>query len=401
VIAGLRGAGMWDVPERFSVSLVHQTIPPGVLREIDAFCRTFDAVTTRADWRAEVLRDAPELARPLRREVCFFSAWDFHLPDDAGADFQLIEFNDNGSGLLYAALLNRCLFELTEREVGPSVEEPPLPAALNARILAAIRHEARSVFGALPQGLFLIVEDADSLAEGRFRDEQRMLCEALRADGLSAEIAALDALAWSGRRLLLGERRVDFVVNRSTDFFLEGEGAAALRAAYVRGDVYVAPNPASFATRSDKALLALLSSGEHDGRLGILPGERALLDRHVPETWRVGRENAAALAGRKHELVFKPARAFASHGLLRSEEIGRSRLERLVRRGEHYVAQRRVPKRRIAANDGDLWADLRVWSWRGERLALSGRASRRPDALDLRPPGGWLATYSGRDDDRA
>jgi hypothetical protein len=41
-----------------------------------------------------------------------------------------------------------------------------------------------------------------------------------------------------------------------------------------------------------------------------------------------------------------------------------------------------------------LWTDLRVWAYLGERFLLSGRASVRPDGIDLSPPGGWLATYA-------
>ncbi len=45
-------------------------------------------------------------------------------------------------------------------------------------------------------------------------------------------------------------------------------------------------------------------------------------------------------------------------------------------------------------DDGErLWTDLRVWAYRGEIVLVSGRASRRPDRLDLEPPGGWLPTY--------
>ena len=45
-------------------------------------------------------------------------------------------------------------------------------------------------------------------------------------------------------------------------------------------------------------------------------------------------------------------------------------------------------------DDGErLWTDLRVWAYRGEIVPVSGRASRRPDRLDLKPPGGWLPTY--------
>ena len=45
-------------------------------------------------------------------------------------------------------------------------------------------------------------------------------------------------------------------------------------------------------------------------------------------------------------------------------------------------------------DDGErLWTDLRVWAYRGEIVLVSGRGSRRPDRLDLKPPGGWLPTY--------
>ncbi len=60
------------------------------------------------------------------------------------------------------------------------------------------------------------------------------------------------------------------------------------------------------------------------------------------------------------------------------------------------MAQQRVPKARLVAPgtaDGCLWADLRVWAYRGEHFLVCGRASVQRDLLDLTPPGGWLATY--------
>lgn len=388
---------MSQVPEHFSVSPAHQVVDPEVLSEVEAFCRAFDAVTGRPAWREAVLQRMPEIARLPRREVCFFSAWDFHLPPQRPGDFQLVEFNDNGSGLLFAVLVNRLVFELADSRLQTSVAEPASPGAALDRILAAVEQEARDFFGERPRGLFLILDDAASREEGRFRDEQRILRRALETRGLGSGVGTPEELRWDGSRLSWKGRPVDFVVNRSTDFFFEGESMAPLRAAYGQGGVYVAPNPESYGTRSEKSLLEFLSASKRDDALGIRPEERALLARHVPETHLVTAENAAALAARKHELVFKPARGFASHGLLASEQVGRSRLERLLRKGERIVAQRRIPKRWIEAEGVRLWTDLRVWSWRGHRLALSGRASRRPDRLDLRPPGGWLATYSGRE----
>ena len=80
-----------------------------------------------------------------------------------------------------------------------------------------------------------------------------------------------------------------------------------------------------------------------------------------------------------------------------SARVGRSRLQRLLRRGEDYVAQRKVGRPRVPLGDGNhVWADLRVWAYRGERVLLSGRTSIDENSLDLRPPAGWLPTFAVR-----
>jgi len=108
--AALQAAGMPGVPAEFSVVPRHQVIPSATLAEIAKFIRVFDTVTAREPWRAAALREAPAIAQPRRSEVCFFSAWDFHLPPEGGC--QLIEFNDNGSGFLFAAIINDLYHEV-------------------------------------------------------------------------------------------------------------------------------------------------------------------------------------------------------------------------------------------------------------------------------------------------
>ena len=67
-------------------------------------------------------------------------------------------------------------------------------------------------------------------------------------------------------------------------------------------------------------------------------------------------------------------------------------MRRLAKHSEGYVAQKWVPKPAIKTDGVPLWTDLRVWAYRGEIFQLSGRASQRPDRLDLTPPAGWLPT---------
>jgi len=393
----LREAGIAEVPDGFSIALVHQEIPHELVAELDSFVRIFECVTTRASWQQAVTASAAEIARQRRSEVCFFSAWDFHLPPHSPSDWQLIEFNDNGSGLLLAALVNRLFYDLSGLAERPDLTAPPRFADFSERIADIVEGEARRFFGDLPDGLFLILDDAESLERGRFRSELLLLRDLLRRRGRQAQIASPAQTRWDGRRLIAAEQEVSFIVNRSTDFFWEGDVFAPLRAAYEAGSMYVAPNPFTYATRSDKRLLEFLSRSHRDDELGILPEERAVLSAHVPETRLVREEDIDELARRGSELVFKPVHGFAGRGLIESSRVGRSRLRRLLRQEKGYVAQPRVPKTclRSAADPTPLWTDLRLWAYRGKRLLLSGRASRRPDRLDLAAPGGWISTFAG------
>jgi hypothetical protein len=386
---------MPEVPDSFSVAVEHQEVTPAVLAGLDEFLRVFDRVTTRSAWQEAVTAFGPAIARKRRSEVCFFSAWDFHLPPDRPGDWQLIECNDNGSGLLFAALVNRLYYEVSGlRERG--TVEPPLPFAVFAeRVAGMIRAEAEAFFHAAPSDLVLILDDGESVRSGKFRCELELLRDLRRVSGWSAAIGSPEETVWDGEHLLCRGERVSFVVNRSTDFYWEGDSLAPLRAAYRGERVFVAPNPFTYATRSDKRLLELLSTPERDAELGIRADERSLLSAHVPETRCLRPENVERLAREKEAWVFKPCHGFASRGLLSSAQVGRARLRRLAKSGDSYLAQRRVSKARLESGEGvPLWADLRVWAYRGERLLLSGRASRNPDTVDLASPGGWIPTYS-------
>jgi hypothetical protein len=393
--AALTASGIPEIPGDFSVAPVAQLIPLKTLLEIDNFIRLFDRVTTRTTWQRVVTGSAPEIARFPRSEVCFFTAWDFHLSSEQG--WQLIECNDNGSGFLFAALINRRFYELSDLPQDRSVEEPASMDAFTEHLATMIDRETTEFFGSLPDGLYFVLDTSDTLRSGKFYREFILLRDLLRRRGRRAEIGVPEDLRWNGKYLLLDRQPVVFVINRSTDFFWVAEEFSALRAAYLEGKVYVAPNPFTYATRSDKALLEFLSLRTWDEKLGILPEERGVLSAHVPATHLLREENLDEIAAKKAAFFFKPVHGFGSRGVLTSSQVGRGRLRQLLRKGIAYVAQKTVPKPVLAfeGRDGQisLWTDLRVWAYRGECYLISGRASKQRDLLDLAPPGGWLATF--------
>jgi hypothetical protein len=396
--AALTASGMPEIPQDFSVAPLAQLIPHTTLVEIDNFIRFFDRVTTRTTWQQVVTTSAAEIARFPRSEVCFFTAWDFHLSPEQG--WQLIECNDNGSGFLFAALINRLFYELSDLAQDRAIEEPASMGAFKKQLATFIEREAKEFFDALPDGLFFILDTSDALRSGKFYREFILLRDLLRNRGWHSEIGTPDDLRWDGNYLLFDRQPVIFVINRSTDFFWEADAFSPLRAAYLEGKVYVAPNPFTYATRSDKRLLEFLSLPNWDQELGILPGERTVLSAHVPATYLLREENLDEIAAKKAAFFFKPVHGFASHGVLTSSQVGKRRLRQLLRKGSAYVAQKTVPKPTLASEGGDgnltLWTDLRVWAYRGERYLISGRASKQRDLLDLAPPGGWLATFTAK-----
>ena len=368
-----------------------EVIPSVTLEEIARFIAVYDRVTTRAEWQIAVWRDAPAIANPRRSEICFFSAWDFHLPP--GGHCQLIEFNDNGSGFLFSATINALYYEAARLRESKSIAAPASLPAFTEYIGKVVEREARAFFQDRPTGLFFILDDDVSLRSGKFRNEHGLLCHLLQRQGWQAKVGCPVETCWNGRQLLFHGEPVAFVVNRSTDFFWKSSDFAALRMAYRSGQVYIAPNPFTYATRSDKRLLEWLALPHWDRELGIQPDEREALSAHVPETHVVRAENIDMLAQRKLEFVFKPLHGFAGRGLLDRTSVGRARLRRLVHRGDGYVAQRWVSKPAIDIGETSVWTDLRIWAYRGEIFNVSGRASRRLDRLDLTPPAGWLPTY--------
>jgi hypothetical protein len=390
----LTSAGLPEVPDQFSVVPLAQLIRRQTLREIDNFIRLLDRVTTRLTWQKTASRSAPQIAQSSRSEICFFTAWDFHLSPEQG--WQLIECNDNGSGFLFAAVINHLYYEISDLAQESAIERPPVMDAFGKEIAAMIEREAKDFFGVVPDGLFLVLETIDMLRIGKFYQELIMLRNLLRRRGWHSEIGSPDQLRWDGRSLLWNGQRVDFIINRCTDFFWDGDEFSALRAGYLNGRVYVAPNPFTYATRSDKRLLEWLSSSHSDRELGILPEERAVLSAHVPETYLLQDENLSELAAKKTEFFFKPTHGFASHGILTGSQVGTARLRQLLKRNRPYVAQKTVPKPTLSVTrpsvEITLWTDLRVWAYRGERFLISGRASTQRDRIDLTPPGGWLPT---------
>jgi hypothetical protein len=115
------------------------------------------------------------------------------------------------------------------------------------------------------------------------------------------------ALETSDTGLQVYGRRIDLVYNRLVNSGLEEPRHAALRTAYLQGNVVVTPSPHVHALAAEKRDLTLLADG---GQLGDRRGShehREILRAAVPLTVRVSSAKADALWNDRRTYFFKPA----------------------------------------------------------------------------------------------
>ena len=85
-----------------------------------------------------------------------------------------------------AGLINAIFYELAPESERTALEPPLTFPALSEWVAKILETEARRFFGTFPQGIFLILDDAESLHSGKFRSELKLMCDWWRAAGMAS-----------------------------------------------------------------------------------------------------------------------------------------------------------------------------------------------------------------------
>lgn len=349
-------------------------VDPGDLATIRAVVAAIHAVSRLPGWTADV-------PGPDHGPCGALMGYDFHVSADGP---QLIEINTNAGGALLAA---RALDALEGCGLSPG--GGGTTAAVERALLDTFRAEWASQRPGTPLRTIAIVDRAPA---AQFLYPEFELFRALfERAGWQAVIADPAELTWDGVALRHGERAIDLVYDRLTDFALAEPDAAALRAAYDAGAVVVTPNPRIHASLADKRRLATLGDPGALVGMGATPEQAALLARHVPRTVALADGNADALwAGRKG-WFFKPAAGYGSRAAYRGDKLTTGKWAEIRGSGVPYVAQRLVPPpERQVREVGGLKYDLRAIAYRGDVQLVFARMYQG-QTTNLRTPGGGFA----------
>lgn len=383
-LAGLHDDIAASRPHLFSNTAVF--ISPRQLEQLKAIVAAVEAVAQLPAYREMALARAPAIAAVAHGPRSVFMGYDFHLADSGP---QLIEVNTNAGGALLNAALARAQ-QACCREMEALYQASGDLSTLEQTVWEMFAEEWRLQRGSAPLGRIAIIDDAPSAQY--LYPEFQLFARLFARYGVDAVVADAADLVWRDNRLWYGDKPVDMLYNRVTDFYLQDPSHEALRHAYEAGAAVVTPHPHAHALYADKRNLAWLSDDALLEKLGADAGTRAILRAGVPRTELVAAERADDLWTRRRQLFFKPSHGFGSKAAYRGDKLTRRVWEEIV--AGNYVAQALVPPsvRLISGDQGqaDLKVDVRAYAY-GDSIQLLAARLYEGQTTNFRTAGGGFA----------
>ncbi len=366
------------------------SVPMFVSREhIEAMARVIEAteaVVATPHFRRAALAWAPEIARYDPGSHGGLLGYDFHL---AVAQPQLIEINTNPGGALLNAILGRahrsCCADAAGLAMAPMEAE-----AIEEALFEVFTTEWRLQRG---DAVLTSVAIVDEAPEQQYLHPEFLLYRQLFSRrGIEATICDPRELARRDSRLWNASRPIDFVYNRLTDFALERPAHAALRLAYLAGEVVVSPHPRAHALYADKRNLTLLCDEAFLRETGVAEGAISTLLAAIPRTEIMTPANREAMWAQRRELFFKPAAGYGSKAAYRGDKLTKRVWEEMAK--GTYVAQALVApsERHVAGTQTptSLKADVRNYAYAGVAKLVTARLYQG-QTTNFRTPGGGFA----------
>ena len=366
------------------------SVPMFVSREhVEAMARVIgavEAVVATPHFRRAALAWAPDIARYDPGSLGGLLGFDFHL---AVTGPQLIEINTNPGGALLNAVLGRAHRSCCA-DAGALAMAPMEADAIETALFEVFMTEWRQRRKDNPLRSVAIV---DELPEQQYLYPEFLLYrELFSRHGIEATICAPRDLVRKDAQLWHGNRPIDFVYNRLTDFALEQPAQAALRLAYLAGEVVVSPHPRAHALYADKRNLTLLCDEAFLRETGVAEDAISTLVAAIPRTEVMTAGNRDALWAKRRELFFKPAAGYGSKATYRGDKLTKRVWEEMAK--GTYVAQALVApsERHVAESQSPtvLKADVRNYAYAGVVKLVAARLYQG-QTTNFRTPGGGFA----------
>ena len=361
-------------------------VPRADIATMERIVQAIESATELPSYRERVLSWAPEIARFDPGPIGAFMGYDFHLGPDGP---RLIEINTNAGGGFLNVVLARAQHRCCDPSQPTAATHRALDGFEDAVFTMFSREWQRQHANSVPSRL-AIVDDAPK-TQFMF-PEFRLAQQLLQAKGIETLILDPSELEYASGTLTACGRPIDMVYNRLVDFALDAPSHATLRHAYLDGAAVVTPNPHVHAVLADKRNLTLLSAPQSLRDWGLNEADADYLERAVPRTRQVSRNDAAELWSARRQLFFKPVAGHGSKGVYRGDKMTRRVFEHILSGG--YIAQDLVPagERTLRIDDAVVTrkVDIRLYTYAGKSLLAAARIYQG-QTTNFRTPGGGFA----------
>lgn len=354
--------------------------------------RAIEAIAKLEGYQNAALQKGPAIARFRPGPIGVLMGYDFHLGPDGP---RLIEINTNAGGGLINAFVARA-----QKACCSPVElmwsELSAEQHIDTTFVDSFRTDWRLQRGDEPLTRIAIV---DASPEAQYLYPEFVLFQRLfRRHDIDAVIAPPEALQHRDGKLWFGTRPIDLVYNRLTDFYFEGVEQAALRSAYLAGDVVATPNPCVHAMFADKRNLVRLTDADTLRTWGVAQDLVDIVLQGIPKTTLVTTDRSDELWGARAKLFFKPTSGFGSKAAYRGDKVTRRVWQTIL--DSSYVAQELVqPSARTVVVDGQrqiMKVDVRNYTYDGKVQLLAARLYQGQTTNFRTPGGGFAPVLSNR-----
>ena len=308
----------------------------------------------------------PALSLRPKKQDSVLMGYDFHLSEKGPI---LIELNSNASGFLLN--YSRACFE------GLSFSEDPLKSLQQAFISEWQKFKAEKeeqeggaclVFGPSPKKVVLI--DEKPFQQPMF-PEFLMFKDFFPLMGWpSCEICDSSTLKTDERGFLFTEKgeRVDFVYNRTTDFYFERH--PHLARAFALGGAAISPHPIEYWLLADKQRLCDWFAFAAKGKYRELKGVKELL----PFSVILNESNREEFWKSRKKYFFKIPRGYGGKQAYRGLGLTRKTFDRLC--GLGGLVQEYIPPLKLESETGKWKTDFRAYVYEDKIQQLCARVYR-------------------------
>jgi hypothetical protein len=209
-------------------------------------------------------------------------------------------------------------------------------------------------------------------AEQPLFSEMQIFAALFRKAGIEAVIVDPAEIEAKDVGLYFDGKPIDMIYNRHCDFYLQTPGLENIRAAYLKGQVCLSPNPRAYGLLADKRRMKLWCQPELMQGFGLSEAELTILAETVPETRLLSTLMTEEAWRTRKQWVFKPNIGYASRGVYVGEKLTRHKLAELV--PDDTLIQRRIPPSlTFGENQQAFKTDFRLFVFRDQILGVASR----------------------------